>query len=424
MKETTTLRLPCLILGLLLGFPLFVVQVHAAEFENGVLDHQEQKYNLFAVNGRKGAIVARAPFKRNDYGDRGAFPSIIKVPPDATAKVKADIGNKAASAKRIYLLYFSRHSGNQIFVKWSKNKKGPYKWIVNPKSPDANDRNSVLYFKNNRHTPINGEETVFDHIGMPDIHKSQDGKQFILIFHGEIDMPGIGSNHASFISISDNPLHFDDGVMRGIYEDGSYRPVPIADAYLRVFNHKGKYYGMTKKGELFDVPDSCDFERGLISQNKNETMISDFARGEKKFDWDMSKEVSDGLFYPSTIFEYLKNEFGIGIGNYAKAYPNHPFPVSRGKFVEIFFWIKKDDRFMDLYSILLDPEQQWEVVENSFKTVVTPNDMDTVYGKKTVKQIGDAYLFENKYLFFAYGKRNQGFADLPEGYIGVMKLKS
>ena len=79
----------------------------------------DDSYILTAVNG--GAEIAQAP--ANDGSKNGIhdtdYPSVAEVPAFAMKSVKSAIGKAADGAANIYLLYFSKHAGNKIFVKWS-----------------------------------------------------------------------------------------------------------------------------------------------------------------------------------------------------------------------------------------------------------------------------------------------------------------
>jgi hypothetical protein len=137
-------------------------------------------------------------------GERGANingPSLIRVPEWVDNRLGA------------YYLYFAHHRGRDIRLAFADRLDGP--WTVHQRG--------VLEL---------ADTSAHDHIASPDVHVDHDRGRIRMYFHG-CEPEG---RQVSFVATSRDGLRF------RAYEQA------LAPFYLRVFEHRGWFYGVAKRG--------------------------------------------------------------------------------------------------------------------------------------------------------------------------------
>jgi hypothetical protein len=168
----------------------------------------------FRVLSRK-QIIAASMLPGTD-GENINGPSMIRVP----AWVKKPLGR--------YYLYFAHHNGKHIRFAYANAPEGP--WTVHP--------HKIL--------PIDEHPLLRGHIASPDAIIDEQRQRILLFVHGRPkaeavrnipDAPG----QMSAMAVSADGLNFEPaGALLG-------------PAYLRVFRHRGQWFAVNGRGELFET---------------------------------------------------------------------------------------------------------------------------------------------------------------------------
>lgn len=141
-----------------------------------------------------------------DEGDSINGPSLIRVPD----WVPQPLGR--------YYLYFAHHNGEYIRLAYSDRVEGP--WRIHP--------GGVMHVKDAR--------ALRGHIASPEAVIDDENRRIHLFFHGN---PAAGEGpQVTSAAVSDDGLNFEDvGKILG-------------PAYLRIFRHRGEWYGLSHSGVL------------------------------------------------------------------------------------------------------------------------------------------------------------------------------
>jgi hypothetical protein len=194
-----------------------------------------------AVRMGAGPIIKRSmPGLRGRRGASINGPSLIRVPD----WVGGPLGR--------YYLYFAHHHGRDIRLAFADRLAGP--WTVHP------------------HGVLELEDTAArEHIASPDVHVDHDHQQLRMYFHG--CGPHGPGRQVSFLATSGDGLRF------------TASPQVLAPFYLRVFEHRGWYYGLAKLGNrsglLLRSPDGVmPFEEGpaIIPRMRHAAVLKDGKR--------------------------------------------------------------------------------------------------------------------------------------------------
>lgn len=131
-------------------------------------------------------------------------PSVVKVP----SWVRHPLGR--------YYMYFAHHQGDYIRLAYADRPEGPWRIY----------RRGVL--------PL-ARTSAVNHIASPDVLLDEEGRRFLLYFHGALEPPGGHGGRpyrqATFLAISSDGLNFTDS------------SGPFAAPYMRVFRYKDATYG-------------------------------------------------------------------------------------------------------------------------------------------------------------------------------------
>jgi hypothetical protein len=153
-------------------------------------------------------------------------PSVIRVP----EWVKNPLGR--------YYLYFARHmsssmEGAYIRLAYANAPEGPWKvhlpgTLKRMQLRDIEKKADESWY----HTEALGGRKPREkqHIASPDVHVDNDNRQIIMYFHGSY------RGHNSGAAISQDGIYFED------------KDVDLGRPYLRMFTHKGQYYGISMGG--------------------------------------------------------------------------------------------------------------------------------------------------------------------------------
>lgn len=166
----------------------------------------------------KGRLISQGmPGLEGELGDNIDGPSIIEVP----SWVKNPLGK--------YYMYFAHHRGQYIRLAYANSLAGP--WTVYKQGTLRLDQTSALH-----------------HIASPDVLVDNEHQQFVLYYHGAVEMPGgdYGGRpykQSTFMASSPDGLSFQN------------RTGDIAAPYLKAFTYKGKTYAlaMSDKKSLYPV---------------------------------------------------------------------------------------------------------------------------------------------------------------------------
>ncbi len=168
-------------------------------------------------------------------------PSVIRVPHWIAPE-------KRANPKAKYYLYFGHHDGNYIRMAWSENVAGPYSLFGMHMLKDAKPRGVLDLGKTDKIMLANDLE-IFGHIASPDVHVDEERKRIVMYFHGPTKYKGQGGGglqQKTFVAFSEDGLNF----------NGRIVPVKLGLAYMRVFSHKGRTFGIASRGAIYSAPES------------------------------------------------------------------------------------------------------------------------------------------------------------------------
>ena len=166
-------------------------------------------------------IIKPSMLSEKDGGNI-ASPTLIKVPDWVHKKLGK------------YYLYFAHDNGNYIRLAYANDLKGP--WKIHE---GGALRLEECICRNNKSTA----SSEINHIASPDVHIDPIKKEIIMYYHCPLE------NKGTFFE-----KNFTQFTLRASSKDGvvfKSDTVKISDAYFRLFNWKGKYYGITQGGNLF-----------------------------------------------------------------------------------------------------------------------------------------------------------------------------
>ncbi|MEK7415048.1 MAG: hypothetical protein AAB263_17220 [Planctomycetota bacterium] len=176
-------------------------------------------------------IITPKMFSNTKDGSNINGPTLVRVP----AWVKNPLGK--------YYLYFAHHGGTYIRMAYADCVAGPYK--LHAGGVLALDHLSV----------------TLDHIASPEILVDEQAQRLILYYHGPVRQaepaknPSQWGGQLTFAATSADGLTF------------TPHPEVISSSYLRVFPYAGRFYGISKNGNVgisfsrSDDPLAC-FEKG------------------------------------------------------------------------------------------------------------------------------------------------------------------
>jgi len=155
-------------------------------------------------------------------------PSVIRVP----EWVEKPLG--------AYYMYFARHSsssldGAHIRLAYADSPMGPWK-IHKPGTLKRSQLKDV-----ERDRAAGRKVHTKQHIASPDVHVDHEKRRIVLYFHGRY------FGHNTGAATSPDGIHFEDV------------DVNLGRAYLRVFKHKGQYYGLSQGGPMGKGPKENPF---------------------------------------------------------------------------------------------------------------------------------------------------------------------
>ena len=405
--------------------------------------------NFVPVNS--GKVIA------GEGADTG-YPSVIKVP----AWVPA---NERPAPNANYYLYYGRHHGDHVFMKWAETITGD--WTTFNLGGVYNGRIRRGVFD----PAADPTRDDYKHIAHPDIFVDDDKQRFILFFHGKSQPDAtssggtfVGQKHGQFVATSAYGLNFNDATFAGgepghgprtVQIDTLTRDMIIASSYMRVFRYRGDWYSVSQRAILDKAPDPADplqpnpdpFSNAWVRENTPTDLWTYDA-------WvGAPGGIQDKYHSPGCTF-VASSEFA--------NHPNNPNPGVRigcnkdpaderlnhvganlladHELLEVYFYVKKDpsDRYDDLYRIIYDISdkdyQNWHVARDGngqalFNVYLTDTAINTAIsgGFPTYaepRSLGTSYIFidddQNHYLFYSYGTPFYGKEG--EGQISAVKI--
>jgi hypothetical protein len=163
-------------------------------------------------------------------------PSVIRVPDWIDPAERPD-------PEANYYLYFGDHGGTYIRMAWAQAVDGPYTLYGMHLLSEHRPR-GVLDMGGDRRIDLAHGLGLHDHIASPDVHVNHNTQQIEMYFHGPAYHDGSGGGglaQRTFHASSDTGLEFDNGIT----------PVALGLAYMRVFPHDGKTYGIASRGAFY-----------------------------------------------------------------------------------------------------------------------------------------------------------------------------
>lgn len=147
-------------------------------------------------------------------------PSMIRVP----SWVKNPLGK--------YYLYFSHHNGKYLRLAYADSVEGPWK-IHAPGVLQLTDQNAVK-----------------GHVASPEIAVDETKRQLVLFYHGNHPakrpsaerVEGEETPQLTAVAFSNDGLQF------------TATDIVVGPAYLRVFQHRGRWYALNHSGDLRSAP--------------------------------------------------------------------------------------------------------------------------------------------------------------------------
>lgn len=430
---------------------IYSVMVAAAMLTASIADG----HDAFELVG-DGVVLARE-------GSNTSFASVINIPDWIEPENRAD-----PTAE--YYMYYARHSGMHIFMKWAPSLDGPWTSFDLGGTYNGQSRRGVYDVE------ADVTRANYDHVAGPDVHVDDANQRIILYYHGENqpstttpDGTSVPQKHSNFVATSRYGLNFNDPVHAGgevghgpvtVTHDTVTRDVALGEDYQKVFEYKSNYYSVSKRAILNKAPNYNDPWTPPSDNPFNEVWVAEDTPTDL-WTFDANPNGQADYYSPAATF-LASSEF--------ENHPNNPIPgevvLSNGnaerfnhssahvlndeELLEVYFYIRSDpdDRFDDIYRIVLDisePDfQDWTVATNGstgeymFDVVVTDEDI-----KATVEaahpdgvdaniqadpsSLGAPSIFVDddgsKYLFYTYYSAVLGGASsASEGQISAVKL--
>jgi hypothetical protein len=174
-------------------------------------------------------------------GDNVNGPTVIRVPD----WVDHPLGR--------YYMYFAHHKGQYIRLAYSDSLHGPWK-IYEPGVMKVSD---TAFFRP-QPDPDPAPPGVYTHVASPEIYIDQDAKRIVLWFHGLWTegkrWPAPMAEAREFMRVNG----YAQDTQSAVSADGIHfetRPAISKQSYLRVFQHGGAFYAISRLGQLFRAPD-------------------------------------------------------------------------------------------------------------------------------------------------------------------------
>jgi hypothetical protein len=179
----------------------------------GIAAAQQAPLRVVTVGPRIQIITPAMLPPGPDESDSINGPSLIRVP----AWVQSPLGK--------YYLYFAHHTGKYIRMAYADRVEGP--WKMRP--------GGVLH--------LDRQKVVSNHIASPDAVIDEARRQIVLFYHGPIRKGGQKQGQRSAAAVSRDGLDFEPLNQM------------VGPAYLRVFSHGGRWYGLVGSGEMIETTD-------------------------------------------------------------------------------------------------------------------------------------------------------------------------
>jgi hypothetical protein len=419
-------------------------------------------YNFELVAG--GAVIA----PNSEPGDP-ANPSVIRVPEWIPS-------NQRPSASANYYMYYGSHTDDYIRMRWAETLDGPWSTFNLGGTYNGHDRRGVF------DTDSDPTRDNYDHVFAPDVHVDNVNQRIIMYYHGKnqgpsYDLPSgtrIWRRHDNFVATSQYGLNFNDPVEAGgetghgpvsHTTEGVTREVIIGPDYQHVFEYKGGFYSVSKRGTLQKAPNPADpwaphptlpyKEAAWIEEDTPSALWTNDANPNGQEDYTSPA----ATFLASSQFANHPNNPHPGKNIFSEDADdglrmNHGTVnlLEAREQLEVFFYVRADgatDYFDDTYRIVYDisdPDfQNWTVAvddatgEYMFDVVVTDDEIRAAVQAANPGADPDDYadpssmgapaIFVDddgsKYLFFTYySAANGGNPNASEGQISAVKLIS
>lgn len=403
-----------------------------------------------------GTVIARE-------GSNTSFASVIRVPDWIAPENRAD-------ENAVYYMYYARHSGTYIYMKWAPTLNGPWTPFDLGGVHNGISRRGVF------DTDADPTRESYDHVAGPDVHVDDENQRIILYYHGE-NQPGtttpmgtsVPRKHSNFVATSRYGLNFNDPLHAGgeaghgpvtVTHESVTRDVALGDDYQRIFEHNSNYYSISKRAIINKAPDYNDpwtppannpFNEVWLPENTPSALWTNDANPNGQTTYYSPA----ATFLASSAFENhpnnpLPGEAVLSGGNSERLNHTSANLLETEELLELFFYIRSDpgDRFDDMYRIVLDvsePDyQDWTVAINGatgeymFDVVATAEDIKAAVeaahpgGVDPVlfadpESLGAPSVFVDadgtKYIFYTYYSAALGGAySASEGQISAIKL--
>ncbi len=199
----------------------------------------------------EGAVIAR-------HGIQTANPSVIRVPDWIPP-------GERPNASANYYMYYGVHREHYIRMKWAETLDGPWAAFDLGTTHNGHSRHGVF------DPSSDSTRASYTHVFAPDVHVDDVNERIIMYYHGEnqaaTTTPGgtpVPRNHSNFVATSQYGLNFNDPATAGgeaghgpvsVTYDTVTRDVLLGEDYQHVFEYKGDFYSVAKRGILDKAPD-------------------------------------------------------------------------------------------------------------------------------------------------------------------------
>ena len=403
-----------------------------------------------------GAVLARE-------GSNTSFASVINIPDWILPADRAD-----PTAE--YYMYYARHGGMHIFMKWAPSLDGPWAPFDLGGTYNGQSRRGVFDVE------ADSTRESYDHIAGPDVHVDDANQRIILYYHGE-NQPStrtpsgtsVPKKHSNFVATSHYGLNFNDPLHAGgesghgpvtVTHDTVTRDVALGEDYQKVFEYKSNYYSVSKRAILNKAPDFNDPWTPPAENPFNEVWIEEDTPTDL-WTFDANPNGQEQYYSPAATFlassafenhpnNPLPGEVVLSNGNAERMNHSSAHLLADDELLEVYFYVRSDpgDRFDDIYRIVLDisePDfQDWTVAINGstgeymFEVVATDEDVKAAveaahpggvdpdfYADPSSLGAPSIFIDEDgsKYLFYTYFSAvNGGASSASEGQISAIKL--